>query len=103
MEKRKEPRQIKFRVTDEEYTRLENMADDVGLSVSKFAKQRVLGIKTRHPKIAKPEALQIAAELRRIGSNVNQIAKHANTVENVHMGQIRALQEELKAVWQSLN
>ena len=75
MKKRSEDKQVNFRISQEEYVRLKQMADDAGMSVSGFVKNKALGIKTRHPKIAKQEALKIASELRKIGVNLNQVAK----------------------------
>ena len=82
------------------------MADDLGMSVSGFVKNKTLGIKTRHPKIAKSEALVIASELRRIGVNINQVAKHLNSGGDVSSGlrtQLKGIQEGLGEIWRMLS
>ena len=100
---RKESKQINFRVSEQEYQRLEQMANNVGMSVPMFCKKKAQGAKIRAPLIDRQGALQIAAELRRIGSNVNQIAKHLNSGGNASKRQIDALQGELNSIWQRLN
>ena len=49
-----------------------------------------------------PGAENIAAELRRIGNNLNQLTRevHAGFVSEIDLTETR---EELKAAWQSLN
>jgi len=76
---RKENRQINIRVSEDEYERLSAMANDLGISVAHFCKNKVLGIKTKAPKINREAGMGIARELRKIGVNLNQIAKGVNT------------------------
>jgi len=100
---RTENKQINFRVSQEEFNRLEEMANQVGLSVPNFCKKKAQGSRIKSPKIDREGAFQIASELRKIGVNVNQIAKHLNTSKNVSEGQIKALQKELGELWQLFN
>jgi len=100
---RKESKQINFRVSEQEYRRLEEIASSLGMSVPMFCKKKAQGAKIRAPLIDRQGSLQIAAELRRIGSNVNQIAKHLNSGGNASKRQIDALQGELNSIWQRLN
>lgn len=79
------------------------MANQVGLSVPNFCKKKAQGARMKSPKIDREGAFQIASELRRIGVNVNQIAKHVNSGENVSEGQIEGLQKELGELWQLFN
>jgi len=88
---RTENKQINFRVSEQEYQRLEQMANNVGMSVPMFCKKKAQG------------AIQIASELRKMGVNVNQIAKHLNSGGNASEGQINALQKELSDIWQQLS
>jgi len=73
------------------------------MSVPMFCKKKAQGARMKAPLIDRQGALQIASELRRIGVNVNQIAKHLNSGENASEGQINALQGELNDIWQRLN
>lgn len=100
---RKESKQINFRVSEEEYQRLEQMATNLGMTVPMFCKQKSKGARMKAPKVDRQGAIQIASELRRIGINVNQVAKHLNSGGNVSEGQINALQKELGSIWQLLN
>jgi hypothetical protein len=100
---RKEGRQINFRVNEEEYERIKKMADSLGMSVSAFCKSKAKGSRIKSPKIDRQGAIEIASELRRIGVNVNQIAKNLNSGLSTSEGQINALQEELGEIWRLLN
>ncbi|MDF9627037.1 plasmid mobilization relaxosome protein MobC, partial [Bacillus cereus] len=73
-EKRSEPKQIKFRVTEDEFERLTLMANNLGMSVPAFVKAKAHGVRVRQPKIDRQGALEIARELRKVGTNINQIA-----------------------------
>jgi len=90
-------------VSDDEFQRLEQMAKRVGMSVPMFCKKKAQGIKMKEPNIDREGAFQIASELRRIGVNVNQIAKHTNRGEKALEGQINGLQEQLHNLWRSFN
>ncbi len=103
MVNRKENRQINFRVSQEEFERLEQMANQLGMTVPAFCKSKAKGSKMKAPKIDRKGAFQIASELRKIGVNVNQIAKYLNTSQNVSEGQIKALEKELHDIWQLFN
>jgi len=107
--KRTEPRQINFRISEEEYNRLKQMADDTGLSLSGFVKRKALDIKTKNPKIAKKDAVEIASELRRIGVNLNQAARHLNHKEgglyeatDSLVGVLEEVRAEVKKIWERL-
>lgn len=103
---RKESKQVNFRISAEEYARLEKMATDIGMSVSGFCKSKALGIKTRVPIVGHSEALQIASELRSIGRNLNQVAKHLNNGSDVSRWvsvHLEGIREDLKVIWQLLS
>ena len=100
---RKDDKQINFRVSEKEYQRLEQMASNLGMTVPTFCKKKAQGARMKGPLIDRQGALQIASELRRIGVNANQIAKHLNSEGKASEGQINALQKELNDIWQLLN
>jgi nanoRNase/pAp phosphatase (c-di-AMP/oligoRNAs hydrolase) len=79
------------------------MANNVGMSVPMFCKKKAQGARMKAPLIDRQGAIQIASELRKIGVNVNQIAKHLNSGGNASEGQINALQRELNDIWQQLS
>lgn len=100
---RKESKQVNFRVSDDEYKRLELMAQQQGMTVPSFCKKRAQGAKLKMPLVDREGALKIASELRRIGVNFNQVVKHLNSGEKVSEGQINAIGKELNEIWQLLN
>ena len=100
---RTENKQINFRVSEQEYQRLEQIANNLGMTVPTFCKKKAQGSKMKSPKIDRQGAIQIASELRRIGVNVNQMAKYLNSGESASERQIKALQKELNDIWRQLN
>ncbi|MCY8232456.1 plasmid mobilization protein [Priestia endophytica] len=63
-ENRNERRQIKFRVSDDEFERLEQMATEFQMSVPKFCKMKAQGARMRPPKIDREGAFEVARQLR---------------------------------------
>ena len=102
-ENRKESRQIKFRVSDSEFEKLEQIANSFQMSVPAFVKAKAQGARMRPPKIDREGAFEIARELRSIGVNVNQIAKHLNQGQSVSMEQLEGLERQLNGIWQQFN
>lgn len=113
-EKRREPKQISFRVSEDEFARLEECAENVGMnSVPAFVKKKALGIKMVKPKVDRESGMYIVSELNMIGKNVNDIAKWCNiegkklTMDEVHQDRlikkIEDLQKELHEIWQQLS
>ena len=82
-----ETRQRRGRVTirffDPEMENLKEKADRAGISVSSFARLTLLGITpdrtARRPQVEKTLLAKTLGELGKIGSNINQIARTANT------------------------
>jgi len=100
-------KQISFRVSDKEYENLREKSERANLSTPQFCKSVALSKKIKQPKIDNAGALKIAAELRKIGTNVNQIAKHLNTGESVAQSelheQFERFEKELGNIWQQLS
>jgi len=101
--KRKENRQINFRVSEDEFQRLEQLATNVGMSVPTFCKKKAQGTKMKPPAIDREGALEFARELRKISGNVNQIAKHLNRGHDPLEEQLKGVEKELHALWQRFN
>ena len=100
---RKENRQIKFRVDELEFQRLEQMAKDFGMSVPVFVKKKAQGAKMKPPKIDREGAFEIARQLRGIGVNVNQLSKRANEGKAIPKEELQEVERELHAIWQQFN
>lgn len=98
-ENRSSNRQIKFRVNDSEYQKLEQTASSFNMSVPAFAKKRAMGYRMRPPKIDKVGAIEIAKQLNMIGSNVNQIAKQLNiNHQQIDSNEIKDLQNTFNEI-----
>ncbi|MED3887694.1 plasmid mobilization protein [Priestia aryabhattai] len=111
-ERRNEPKQVKFRVTEEEFERLSLMADNVGMTVPAFVKAKAQGTRVRQPKINREGALAIAKELRSVGTNVNQIARWCNARDMEQLSEqelerlvynLDEIKKGLAAAWQQLS
>jgi hypothetical protein len=66
---------LKLRVSQEEKAAFEFAATEAGLSLSDFVRQRLLGARLRRT----AEEREIVRHLARIGANLNQLARWANT------------------------
>lgn len=72
---------VQFRTTEEEKTQFEKLACEAGLTVSDFIKKLVIKRQPQKKRATPDRAILIKglAELGKIGSNINQIAKEINT------------------------
>lgn len=103
-ENRKDNQQIKFRVNDREFERLEQIATSFQMSVPAFAKKRALGYRMKPPKVDKAGAIEIAKQLRAIGNNVNQLTRRANAGKaTIDSEELQAIKKELHEIWQQFN
>lgn len=100
---RKEDRQIKFRVSDDEFERLEQLAKPFKLSVPAFCKMKSQGSKLLLKNSNERTANDIANELRAIGNNVNQLARKANQGNIVNDDELELVRKELRDIWQLFN
>lgn len=109
-ENRKENKQIKFRVTSEEFERLKQMADMNNMSVPKLAKLRAQNTLIKPPAIDRQGAIEIAKAMRPVGVNINQIAKQINEnnemneqLANALLQELNSFRNELNEIWQLLS
>lgn len=100
---RKRNKQVSFRVNDDEYKQLQKKSEIANLSVPQYCKDVSLEKTIREPGIDYKGASEIALEIRRIGNNINQVAKHLNSGFDVSQGQISGLQKGLNDIWLILN
>ncbi len=75
---------LKLRVTAQEKAAFEFTAAEAGMSLSDFVRQRLLGGRLRRT----AEERDTVRQLARIGANLNQLARWANT----HKGHAEALE-----------
>ncbi|HFC3002041.1 TPA: plasmid mobilization relaxosome protein MobC [Neisseria gonorrhoeae] len=75
---RKERKQISFRVSEDEYLKLQQSAETLNMSVPAFVKKKAQGSRLVAPKFDKETRQSIVKDLSKLGSNANQIAKYCN-------------------------
>lgn len=106
---RKERRQISFRVSDDEFAKLQRSADTLGMSVPNFVKKKAQGSRLISPKFDKETRQTIARSLSQMGNNMNQIAKYCHTHKDGNIDwqrlnyNIEQLRKEVSELWQQLN
>ncbi len=92
-EKRQKGRVVPFRVSFDEYTELETLAERAGLTIGSYVRSRSLEKPTtravRRPVPEVQKLSKLLADLSRIGSNINQLAKRANSGDTPLAGDIR--------------
>lgn len=102
---RKEPKQISFRVSEQEYEKLRESAETLNMSVPAFVKKKAEGSRLVAPKLDKETRQSIARDLSGIANNTNQIAKVLNTkyvdADDLNRN-LDALRREVNALWQQL-
>lgn len=104
---RKEPKQISFRVSEFEYSKLQASAETLNMSVPSFVKNKAQGTRLVAPKLDKETRQSMAKDMGKLGSNLNQIAKVLNTYgerANIKLMQqdIAIMRKELNHIWQQL-
>lgn len=104
--RRKEPKQISFRVSEQEYEKLKQSAETLNMSVPAFVKKKAEGSRLVTPKLDKETRQTIVRDLSGIANNTNQIAKVLNTkyVDEDDLNRnLQALRNEVNQLWQQLN
>ncbi|MFT9051945.1 plasmid mobilization protein [Liquorilactobacillus nagelii] len=99
---RRASKQINFRVSEPDYLKLAQSAQTLNMSVPAFVKKKAQGARLVSPKIAAQDAQNITHQLAKIGSNLNQLAHHANQGGQVDPQALRNLQNEVQHLWQQL-
>ena len=104
---RKAPKQINFRVSESEYSKLQASAETLNMSVPLFVKNKAQGTRLVAPKLDKVTRQSMVKDMGKLGSNLNQIAKALNTYgdrANIEQMQqdIAIMREELNHIWQQL-
>lgn len=82
-EHRQKGRVVPFRVSPDEYAQLTRLADRAGLTVGSYVRSRALENPTtrarRKPAIEQVAVSRLIGELGSVGSNLNQLARKANS------------------------
>ncbi len=103
--RRKEPKQISFRVSEDEYEKLKQSAETLNMSVPAFVKKKAEGSRLVAPKFDKETRQTIVRDLSGIANNTNQIAKVLNTkyvdADDLNRN-LQVLRNEVNQLWQQL-
>lgn len=96
---RTRPKQITFRVSEEEYQQLQDNISESGKNQQEYILSCVLG-----KRIVNTDGIKgLLPELKRIGNNLNQIARRCNEGGMLPSEEeVRKHGEELNLVWQLL-
>ena len=99
MANKSRPKQLSFRVNEEEYQKLQERVQESGKNQQEYILSCVLD-----KKIVNTDGIkELIPELKRIGNNLNQIAKLCNEGGVLPSeSEVREQGEELKQVWQLL-
>ena len=100
-EKAKDPRSeiLRFRVTPEERSRIEHKALSSYRTLSRYLRDCTLG-----KDIVVVSGIDaLVSELRRIGNNLNQLARAVNSGSCPSTSELGEIQKGVKEIWQSLN
>jgi hypothetical protein len=93
-EKRVRTRILPIRLSDEERAVVETAAERAGLAAGSYARQALLGApaprQVRRPPVERRELVRLLGEVGKIGSNLNQLARAANSGELVPNAEIDA-------------
>lgn len=92
------PHRVYLRLSDLEYEIVSNYAQQANLTIAEFCRQQIVGKKVvvKYEIVADvPELKKLVAEFGKIGSNLNQIARHFNS-GGIHSQEMR------KAISQSI-
>jgi hypothetical protein len=95
-DKRKRNKKIFTRVTDEEQGIAVSNAKSRGMTMGQYLREIALAGKPVQSKKRNMDAHTIVVELGRIGSNINQMAKVANTMGLIEKEPLTAALDELR-------
>lgn len=91
-------RKMTFRLTEEEYRKIKEKVEESGTSQQQFLLKTALEKEIIHIK----EFQELIFQIKKIGTNVNQIAKHSNETGIVSEEELAEVKGGLNQIWQLL-
>ena len=88
-------RKMTFRLTEEEYRKIKEKVEESGTSQQQFLLKTALGKEIIHIK----EFQELMFQIKKIGTNVNQIARHSNETGIVSEAEIAEVKGGLNEIW----
>ena len=90
-----------FRVTQEERDMIEAKMEQFG-TTNMAAYLRKMAIDGYVVRLELPEVRDMVSLLRRISSNINQIAKRVNQTDRLYQAEIAEIQQKQEEIWQAV-
>ena len=91
-------KKMTFRLTIEEYEKIKQKVEEAGISQQQFLLKTALNKEIIHIK----DWQELMFQIKKIGININQIAKHSNETGIVSEREILESKDELKKICQLL-
>lgn len=91
-------KKMTFRLTAEEYEIIKAKVNEAGISQQQFLLKTALGKEIIHLK----EYQSLIYQIKRIGVNVNQIARHCNETGVITQNEMEDVRKGLEQIWQLL-
>lgn len=91
-------KKMTFRLTAEEHGIIKAKVNEAGISQQQFLLKTALGKEIIHLK----EYQSLMFQIKRIGGNVNQIARHCNETGAITQGEMEEVKKEMERLWQLL-
>ncbi len=91
-------RKMTFRLNEKEYEQIKEKVEESGISQQQFLLKTALEKDIIHIK----EFQTLIFQLKKIGVNINQIAKHCNETGVISNDDIEEIKEGVNMIWQLL-
>ena len=101
MKNRTRPARIEFRVTEQERQRIQKKMEQLGTK-KMGAYLRKMAIDGYVLKLDVPELKEMVTLLRRMSSNVNQIARRMNETGRIYEVDMAEVQAQQKRIWEEM-
>ncbi len=92
-------RKITFRLTEEEYSIIKNKVSEAGISQQQFLLKAALGKEI----VCIKEFQALMLQIKKIGTNINQIAKHCNETGVLTESEMHEVRKGMEQIWRLLN
>lgn len=96
--KRTRPKQIVIRMTDQEHEAVKRKVEQSGMKQQEY----LIKALTERQIVSTEGVKELIPELKRIGNNLNQIARSCNEGNQATHAEVQAIGEELNGVWRLL-
>lgn len=92
-------RKMTFRLTEEEYKKIKEKVTEAGISQQQFLLKTALNKEIIHIK----EYQELIFQIKKIGTNINQIARKANETGHISEADMEDMKGGLEQIWLLLN